>query len=105
MKMMLKKGDEVQVISGADKGKKGKVLKTIPTVGRLIVEGIRITKRHIKPSAATPQGGVEEKESPLAVSNVAFLDPKQNKPTKLGYRFLKDGRRVRFAKLSGESLD
>ena len=104
-RIMLKRGDEVQVTSGADKGKKGKVLKLLTAQNKVIVEGVGIVKRHLKPTAAKPQGGIEEKESPITVSNVAFLDPKSSKPTKLGYRFLKDKRKVRYAKLSKESLD
>ncbi len=104
-KMKLKKGDEVIVISGADKGKKGRVLKLLPAENRVIVEGIKIAKCHLKPSTKSPRGGIEEKELPVAVSNVAFIDPKKSRPTKLGYKFLADKKKVRFARLSGESLD
>ena len=103
--MKLKKGDEVIVTSGGDKGKKGKVLKTLPAQNRLIVEGVKLAKKHLKPSAAKPKGGIEESELTIAVSNVALLDPKQQKPTKIGYKMLKDKKKVRIAKLSQESLD
>jgi len=105
MKMKLKKGDEVMVISGDDKGKKGKVLKTLPAQNRIIVEGIKLVKKHLKPSTAKPKGGIEEIELAIAASNVAYLDPKQQKPTKIGYKMLKDNKKVRFAKKSKESLD
>ncbi len=103
-KMRIKKGDEVAVITGRDKGKKGSVLKVLRTEGRVLVQGVNMVKRHTRPSAQGA-GGIIEKEAPLHVSNVAIVDPKTNEPTRVGYRFLDDGRKVRFAKRSGEIID
>src|SRR5512135_737648 len=100
-KLKIKKGDKVVVITGRDKGKVGEVKKVMPTENRVIVDGVNMIKRHTRPSAGDP-GGIVEKEASIHVSNVAYVDPKTDKPTRIGYKTLGDGRKVRFAKRSGE---
>ncbi|WP_031406207.1 50S ribosomal protein L24 [Geobacillus vulcani] len=102
--MHVKKGDKVQVISGKDKGKQGVILAAFPKKKRVIVEGVNIVKKHAKPSQANPQGGIIEKEAPIHVSKVMPLDPKTGEPTRIGYKIV-DGKKVRYAKKSGEILD
>ena len=97
-------GDIAITVSGKDKGKKGSVLKVVPSSRRVLVQGVNMVKRHTRPSAASP-GGIIEMEAMLHVSNVAHIDPKQDKPTRVGYRILENGRKVRYAKLSGEVID
>ncbi|MBG9981545.1 50S ribosomal protein L24 [Aerococcaceae bacterium DSM 111020] len=101
--MRIKSGDTVLVIAGKDKGKQGTVLKTLPKEDRVIVEGINIAKKHQKPTQMST-GGIEEIEMPIHVSNVSFVDPQNGEATKVGYRF-EDGKKVRFAKKSNESLN
>ncbi len=101
--MKIKKGDKVVVISGRDKGKAGEVLRVIPSEARVIVQGVNIVKRHTKPSQLSP-GGIVEKEGAVHISNVAHVDPKSDKPTRVGYR-VEDGRKIRFAKRSGAAID
>lgn len=103
-KLKIKKGDTVVVTAGRDAGKKGSVLKVLPTENRVIVQGVNMVKRHTKPSMAGA-GGIQEKELSIHVSNVAVADPKTGKPTRVGYKFLKDGSKVRVAKASGEVID
>lgn len=103
-KLKIKKGDNVVVTAGRDVGKKGTVLKVLPSDNRLIVQGVNMVKRHTKASMAGP-GGIQEKEATIHVSNVAVADPKTGKPTRVGYKFLKDGSKVRVAKASGEVID
>ena len=100
----LRKGDDVVVISGRDKGKTGSILRVIRSEDRVIVDGINMVKRHTRPSQAQP-GGIVDKEAPIHISNVALADPKGGSATRVGYRFLEDGRKVRFAKQSGEVID
>jgi large subunit ribosomal protein L24 len=102
--MKIKKGDRVVVLTGRSKGKIGEVLKVLPKENRAIVQGVNTVKRHTRPSQGNP-GGIVEKEAPIHVSNVGHLDPASDKPTRVGYRFLEDGRKVRFAKRSGEMID
>lgn len=104
-KLRIKKGDKVVVIAGKDKGKTGSVLKVYPEESRVIIEGVNIVKRHTKPSQANPDGGIIEKEAPMHISNVAMADPKTGKPSRVGYKFLEDGKKVRYAKKSGEMID
>ncbi|MCF8565998.1 50S ribosomal protein L24 [Alicyclobacillus tolerans] len=104
-KLDLKKGDKVVVTAGKDKTKSGRILKVFPDEGRVIVEGVNIVKRHTKPSAQHPEGGIIEKEAPIHVSNVQMADPKTGKPTRIGHKFLEDGTKVRYAKKSGEVID
>jgi len=103
-KMKIRKGDRVKVIAGRSKGKIGDVLRVIAADQRVVVSGVNVIKRHTKPSR-TEQGGIIEREAAIHVSNVALLDPKTDKPTKIGFKFLEDGRKVRFARGSGETID
>jgi len=100
----IKRGDKVVVISGRDKGKSGEVVKSIPQEERVIVQGVNIVKRHQSPTTTTA-GGILEKELSIHISNVAHVDPKDDKPTRVGFRFLDDGTKVRYTKRSGEILD
>jgi large subunit ribosomal protein L24 len=100
----IRKGDTVVVLAGKDKGRKGEVLKALPQESRVVVQGINMVKRHTRATAMT-QGGIIEKEASLDVSNVAHIDPKDDKPTRVGFKVLEDGRKVRVAKRSGEILD
>jgi large subunit ribosomal protein L24 len=103
-KLKIKKGDEVVVIAGKDTGKKGVVLKVIPKVSRLVISGVNLVTRHTRPSM-TSTGGIVKKELPIHISNIAHVDPKTGEPTKIGYKILEDGKKVRFAKKSGEVID
>ena len=100
----IKKGDKVTVISGKDKGKSGEILKVIRSQRRVLVAGVNMVKRHQATKPGQP-GGVISKEAPLHSSNVMHLDPVSGKPTRVGYKLLDDGRKVRFAKASGELID
>ncbi len=104
-KLKIRKGDRVAVLAGRDKGKTGEVLKVFPAENRALVRGVNIVKRHTRPSPQTGEGGIVDKEAPIHISNLAHLDPKDNKPTRVGTAFLEDGRKVRVAKRSGEVLD
>ena len=103
-KLKIKKGDHVVVITGKDKGKKGEVLKVLPEENRAIVRGVAVVRRHQR-QTASQEGGIISKETPIHISSLALEDPKDGKPTRVGYKFLKDGRKVRFAKRSGEIID
>ncbi|MBR9971520.1 50S ribosomal protein L24 [Magnetospirillum sulfuroxidans] len=100
----VKKGDQVIVIAGKDKGKKGEIIAAYPKEERVVVQGVNKVKRHVRPSAANA-GGIVEQEAALHVSNVAHVDPKDGKPTRVGVKILEDGRKVRVAKRSGEVID
>lgn len=102
-KMKIKKGDQVIVLTGKDKGKKGEVLKAIPTENRVVVSGINLVKKHKKPTQFAA-GGIEEKELSIHSSNVALLDPKKGVATRVGYKTDKEGKKMRVAKKSGETL-
>ena len=104
MASKIKKGDKVVVISGSDKGRTGEVLKVLPEASRVVVQGIAVVKRHTRPSGANA-GGIIEKEASIHVSNVAHIDPKDSKPTRVGFKLVDGDRKVRFAKRSGEVLD
>ena len=104
VKLKIKKGDKVIVITGRDRGKTGEVFEVMPQEGRVKVRGVNIVKRHMRASASQ-QGGIVEMEAAIHVSNVAHVDPKSDKPTRVGFKFLADGRKVRFAKRSGEVID
>ena len=103
-KLKIKKGDNVVVICGRDKGRTGEVLRVFPTERRLVVQGVNVAKRHTKARMGEP-GGIIEKELALHISNVAHVDPGSGKPTRIGYRVLNDGRKVRIARRSGEVID
>lgn len=104
VKMKIKKGDSVIVITGRDKGKTGDVLKVLRRENRVIVQGVNVVKRHTRPSSRQA-GGIVEKELPIQVSNIALVDPDSDAPTRVGYKFLEGGRKVRFARRSGEIID
>jgi len=103
MASKIKKGDKVVVLTGRSKGKTGEVLKVVPDEDRAIVQGVNVVKRHTRPTQ-TSEGGIVEKEAPIHLSNIAHLDPKDDKPTRIGFKDV-DGRKVRYAKRSGEALD
>ncbi|HEX9702585.1 MAG TPA: 50S ribosomal protein L24 [Rhodospirillales bacterium] len=103
-KLKFKKGDRVVVISGRDKGKTGDVLKVFPKENRAVVQGVHMVKRHQRATAGAT-GGIVEKEATIHLSNVAHVDPKDQRPTRVGFKILEDGRKVRFARRSGEVID
>ncbi len=100
----IKKGDTVVVLTGKDKGRSGTVLEMVNKSDRVIVQGINVVKRHTRQSQ-TSEGGIIAKEAPIHVSNVALADPKDGKPTRVGVKTNDDGKRVRFAKRSGDLID
>ena len=104
MGVKIKKGDRVIVTTGRDKGKKGEVLKVFPSESRALVSGVNIVKRHQR-QTQTQQGGIVQKESTIHLSNLAHVDPKSGDASRVGFKLLKDGRKVRFAKKSGEVID
>lgn len=103
--MKIRKGDAVLVIAGKDKGKRGKVRRAFPKEGRIIVEGINMIKRHSRARRAARQTGIIEREAPIYVSNVMLLCNKCNKPTRIGFRFLEDGKKVRLCRVCQEIVD
>ena len=100
----VRKGDRVTVITGREKGKTGEVLRVLRAADRVLVQGVNMVKRHQGPTAMNP-GGIIEKEAPIHLSNVALIDPKTDRPTRVGYRFDDAGRKLRVARRSGESID
>jgi large subunit ribosomal protein L24 len=104
-KLHVKKDDMVIVITGKDKGKKGRVIAAYPRQNRVLVEGVNMVKKHQKPSQQYPQGGIIEKEAAIHASNVMLIDPKSGQPTRIGYKVLDNGKKVRVAKKSGEVID
>jgi large subunit ribosomal protein L24 len=105
MAAKIKKGDTVIVIAGKDKGRSGKVIEVRPAEERVLVEGINMVRRHVKPSMSDPQGGIKAREAALHVSNVALRDPKTGKATRVGFRTTADGRKIRYAKRSEVEID
>ena len=105
MALRIRKGDEVAVIAGKDKGARGKVLKVVTDVDRVIVEGVNKVKRHQRPTPQNPQGGIIEKEMPIDMSNVMIVDPKTDKPTRIRMGENSDGKKIRIAVRSGAALD
>jgi large subunit ribosomal protein L24 len=103
-KLKIKKGDRVVVITGRDKGKTGEVTRVLPKESRVVVQGVNIVKRHQR-QTQTQQGGIIEKEATIHISNVAHIDPKTEKPTRVGYKVQDDGRKIRVAKRSGAPID
>jgi len=101
----IKKGDTVQVISGKDKGKTGEVITVIPKEDKVIVRGVNVVKRHQRPTSHMRQGGIIEKESPIYVYKVALVCPSCGKPTRVGFKVLEDGSKVRYCKKCGEVID
>lgn len=104
IKMRVKRGDQVVVLTGRDKGKTGEVLRVDRERSRVLVQGVNMMKRHQRPTQTSP-GGINEFEASIHVSNVALIDPDTRKPTRVGYKTLDDGRKVRFARRSGEIID
>ena len=104
MAAKIKKGDKVVILSGRDKGKEGEITSVLTDAGRVIVQGANMVKRHTKASQSSP-GGIIEKEASMDISNVAHLDPKDGKATRVGFKALDDGKKVRFSKRSGEVID
>lgn len=104
MAAKIKKGDRVVLLTGKDKGRQGAVLKVFPKEQRVLVEGLNIVQRHTRPTQGDPQGGIKNKEAPVHVSNVAFVDPKTGEPTRIGFKIEGD-KKVRVAKKSGEVID
>ncbi|MBM3597864.1 MAG: 50S ribosomal protein L24 [Alphaproteobacteria bacterium] len=102
-KFKVRKGDQVVVITGRDRGRSGEVLRVIREERRVLVQGINMVKRHTRPSGGNA-GGIVDKEAPIHISNVALIDPKTKKPTRVGYK-VTDGRKVRIARRSGEAID
>ncbi|GEN51091.1 50S ribosomal protein L24 [Alkalibacterium pelagium] len=101
--MFVKSGDKVRVLAGKDKGKEGTVLSAMPKQSKVIVEGINIMKKHTRPTGMGQEGGIVETEAPIHVSNVQLIDPKSGESTRVGYK-IEDGKKVRYAKKSGEAL-
>jgi large subunit ribosomal protein L24 len=104
MAAKIKKGDRVVVITGRDKGKGGEVIQVMPKEDRALVRGVNLVKRHQR-QTANQEGGIISKEAPLHLSNLAVADPKDGQPTRVGFKVLEDGRKVRFAKRSGDLID
>jgi large subunit ribosomal protein L24 len=104
MAAKIKKGDKVVVLAGRDKGRSGEVVQVMPTEGRALVRGVNMVKRHTRQSG-TQEGGIISKEGPIQLSNIAIADPKDGKPTRVGFKVLDDGRKVRVAKRSGDLID
>jgi len=103
-KWRIRRGDQVIVVTGRERGKKGEVVRVLRDNDRVIVQGVNMVKRHMKPSPQNP-GGIVDKEAPLHVSNISLVDPKDGSPTRIGFKILEDGRKVRYAKRSGETID
>lgn len=104
-KLHIKSGDTVLVLSGDEKGKKGKILSVDQTKRRAIVEGLNMVTKHIKPTANTPQGGIEKKEAPIHISNLQLVDPKSGDATRIGRKRNDDGKLVRYSKKTGEVIN
>ncbi len=104
-KLKIRKGDRVVVITGRDKGKEGEVTQVLPEISRVVVQGVNMMKRHQKARRAGEESAIIAKEASIHVSNVAHIDPSSGKPTRVGFKFLDDGRKVRIARASGESID
>ena len=103
-KLHIRKGDEVIVLAGDDKGRKGKVLKVLVAKQRALVEGVNMVSKSMKPSAKNPQGGIVKQKAPIHVSNLSLIDPKSGKATRVGMKKTDDGKKVRVAKKSGEVI-
>ena len=103
-KLKIKKGDQVIVLTGRDKGSKGEVVKVIPSESRIVVQGVNMVTKHVKPSQFAA-GGIQKKELSIHVSNVALMDPKSGEATRVGFKVLKDGEKVRVSRKSGEVIE
>lgn len=105
MAAKIKKGDRVEVLAGRDKGKRGDVIRVVPEENRAFVQGVNMVKKHQKPQGMGKPGGIVEKEGPINLSNLALIDPSSDKPARVGFKVLEDGRKVRVARPSGEVID
>lgn len=105
MAAKIRKGDRVEVISGAEKGKRGEVLRVLPKEGRAVVRGVAVVRRHLKPRGLGQPGGIDTREATVHLSNLALIDPKTDKPTRIGFRLLENGGKARVAKRSGELIE
>lgn len=103
--MKIKKGDKVRVLAGKDRGKEGEVMFAFPEKNTVIVEGVNLAKKHQRPQGENQPGGIIDKDMPMHVSNVAILSPKDGKPTRIGFKFLEDGTKVRVCKRTGAEID
>ena len=104
-KLKIRKGDRVVVITGRDRGKQGEVVRVLPDDSRVVVQGVNMMKRHQKARRAGEESAIIAKEASIHVSNVAHIDPSSGKPTRVGFKLLDDGRKVRVSRASGESID
>ena len=102
--MKIKKGDRVVVLSGKDRGKEGVVMRALPAVGKVVVEGVNTARKHQRPTRVTQSGGIVDKDMPIDVSNVAIISPRDGKATRIGYRIKDDGTKVRVCKRTGAEL-
>jgi len=100
----LKKGDRVRVLTGKDRGKEGVIMRVIPKDNKVIVDGVNVAKKHQKARTATSQGGIIDKDMPIPVPNVALLSPSDGKPTKVGYKILEDGTKIRVCRRTGAEI-
>lgn len=101
----IRANDEVLVTKGKEKGKKGKVIKVLPALSKVLIERVNLVKKHMRPTKKYPHGGIIEKEAPIAIANVMLVCPKCSKPARVGRRFLEDGKKVRYCKKCGEVID
>ena len=100
----LKKGDRVRVLTGKDRGKEGVIMRVLPSANKVIVDGVNVAKKHQKARTATSQGGIIDKDMPIPVPNVALLSPSDGKPTKVGYKVLEDGTKIRVCRRTGAEI-
>lgn len=105
MAARIKKGDQVVVITGSDKGKRGEVLSVLPKENRAVVRGVNVAQRHQKPRGMGEQGGIVAKELPIQLSNLMLIDPKTGKPTRVGFRVLENGAKIRVARATGNAIE
>jgi len=105
MAARIRRGDTVVVISGVEKGRQGEVLRVLPRVNRALVQGVNVATKHVKATRMGQQSGIVEEEATIHLSNLMLIDPKSEKPTKVGFRVLEDGRKVRVAKATGEVIE
>jgi large subunit ribosomal protein L24 len=105
MAARIRKGDTVEVITGVSKGKRGEVLRLVPKDDRAVVQGVNIAKRHVKPRGMGEPGGIVEREATIHLSNLMLVDPTSEKRTKVGFRVLEDGRKIRVAKATGQTIE
>ena len=105
MAARIRKGDTVVVITGVNKGRRGEVLRVMPKANRAVVQGVAMVTRHVKPQGMQEPGGIRQQEAAVHMSNLMLIDPRSEKPTKVGYRVLDDGRKVRVAKATGEVIE